>query len=457
LAHRLELPELTDAARARAMSLSRIDAGVYALMVGLGEAYFLADAVRLGATPGEIALLVGLPLALGAAGPILALRLLTMLGRRKPIVVAAAAAQAVVLFALAYLDGTGRMTPRVLIAAASAYQVCAQAAGTAWSSWYGDLVPASIRGGYFASRNRGAYAGTLLGLVAGGLLLSRFEPARAGLAGLSGAGGVGFTLAYAAAGLCRCVSVGLLAASGEGRFSGVPDRARVVRFLRTQRGSGAWRLVLLVGALQLAVYVASPFFNPYMLEHLEFTYLEFMIASSTLVVVKVLVLPVWGRAIDARGARWTMTRGALLLALVPLPWILVGDLAGALFCLSLSGSAWAGFEVGHFSMLLELGYRRMRPTVFAAQSVVTGSSQLAGSLIGGKLLALLDPRVVFAGSGALRIGLALLLLRLVPSAARAGARIKPAFRVVGFRAGTGMAQRPVEEAEPAPNGEPGER
>jgi MFS family permease len=451
-----DLPDLTASERRRAMRLSRFDAAVYAVMVGLGEAYFLADGVRLGASAAEIALLVGLPLALGACGPILALRLLRTLGRRKPVVVGGAAGQAAVLFLLAGLDAGGVTTARVLIAASVAYQVCAQAAGTAWSSWYGDLVPAAVRGRYFATRNRGAYAGTLFGLIAGGLLLSVLEPARAGVAGA--AGGAGFAVAYAAAGACRCASVALLVASREGRFSGVPDRARVARFLRTQRGSGAWRLVLLVGALQVAVYVASPFFNPYMLAHLGFTYLEYMAASACLVVVKVLVLPLWGRAIDRGGARKTLLRGAALLALVPLPWIFVGELGGALFCLALSGSAWAGFEVGHFALLLELGYRRMRPTVFAAQSVVTGCAQLGGALIGGGLLGLLDPRAVFGLSGGLRITVALLLIRLAPAGARAIGRVRPAFRVAGFRAGTGMAQRPVEESdvasEPVSSSEP---
>lgn len=440
------LPELDEAARGRAMRLSRIDAAVYALMVGLGEAYFLADGVRLGATPTEIALLVGLPLAVGASGPILALRLLRTLGRRKPVVVGAAAGQGAILLGLAWLDANGITTASLLIAVSTLYQIFAQSAGTAWSSWYGDLVPAAGRGRYFATRNRGAYAGTLVGLVAGGLILSRFEPARAGIAGAVGGGG--FAVAYLLAGIFRCVSVALLAASPEGRFSGMPDRARVGRFLRTQRGSGAWRLVLLVGLLQVAVYVASPFFNPYMLEALEFTYIEYMIASACLVVAKVLALPLWGRWIDQRGPQRTLALGGLVLAIVPLPWILASDLWGVLLCEAISGAAWSGFEVGHFSLLLELGYRRMRPTVFAAQSVVTGSGQLVGGLIGSALLAsALDPRAIFAVSSGLRIGVVLLLIWLLPRRAIGVLRPQPQFRIAGFRPGTGMARRPVEETD----------
>jgi len=382
----------------------------------------------------------------GATGPILALRLLARFGRRQPIVLGGASMQALMLFLLAWLDGSGSATPRLLIAVSIAYQVSAQCAGTAWSSWYGDLVPTPSRGRYFAARNRVAYAGTLIGLIGGGLLLSQFEHARAGVA--SAMGGSGFTLAYASAGVFRCISVALLAASSEGHFLGMPDRARVGRFLRTERGSNAWRLILLIGLLQITVFVSSPFFNPFMLEELEFTYIDYMIASAVVVGVKALVLPLWGRSIDQSGAQRTLMVGGLMLALIPVPWIFVHGLFGVLLCQMLSGAAWAGFEVGHFSLLLELGYRRMRPSVFAAQSLVSGSAQLTGGLIGSLLFSTeFGARAIFALSSGLRIAVVLLLIRFLLHSTPVVRRTRPLFRITGFRPGAGVSQRPIEESE----------
>ena len=439
-----QLPDLSAEELRRSMGLSKLDALAYALMVGFGEAYFLADSVRLGATTTEIALLVGLPLALGGLGPVLALRLLGRFGRRKPIVVGGASIQALMLFMLAWLDGSGSATIRLLIGISIAYQVSAQCAGTAWSSWYGDLVPTPSRGRYFASRNRVAYAGTIIGLVGGGLLLSQFEHARAGIAGALG--GNGFAIAYGVAGVFRCISVALLAASSEGHFLGMPNRARVGRFLRTQRGSDAWRLILLIGLLQVTVFLASAYFNPFMLEELEFTYVEYMIASAVVVGVKALVLPLWGRSIDRSGAKRTLIVGGLMLTMIPVPWIFVHGLFGVLLCQTLSGAAWAGFEVGHFSLLLELGYRRMRPSIFAAQSLVSGSAQLLGGLIGSLLLsAEFGARGVFALSSAMRIVVVVALIRFLLQSAPPVRRPRPQFRIIGFRPGTGLAQRPIEE------------
>jgi hypothetical protein len=135
------------------MRLSLADALFYAFMVGAGEVYFLADAVRLGATALGLALVITLPLCVGTMGPVLSLGLLGRFQRRKAVVVSAATLQALVLFAIVASDATGALSPRVLIGLASAYQIFAQAAGTAWASWYGDLVPATVRGRYFATRN----------------------------------------------------------------------------------------------------------------------------------------------------------------------------------------------------------------------------------------------------------------------------------------------------------------
>ena len=87
----------------------------------------------------------------------------------------------------------------------------------------------------------------------------------------------------------------------------------------------------------------------------------------------------------------------------------------------------------------------MRPTVFAAQSVVTGSAQLLGGLLGGLLLArAVDPRSVFALSGALRLGIVVLLIRMLPRTARDHRTTRAQFRVAGFRAGSGLVQRPID-------------
>ena len=97
---------LTAPEASRSMALSVGEGVLYAVMVGFGDAYFLADAVRLGASSLEQALVVTLPLLGGALGSVAALALLRRAPRRRPVVLAGALTQATVLIALVVMHLT---------------------------------------------------------------------------------------------------------------------------------------------------------------------------------------------------------------------------------------------------------------------------------------------------------------------------------------------------------------
>src|SRR5262245_27478701 len=108
-------------------------------MVGLGEFWMVADSVRLGASPLEIASLVTVPQLVGSGGAMSMLRALRSAQSRRPWVVAAVIGQGTVLGLLGLLTAIGWASPLGLVLAASAYSAFGQAAGTGWSSWMGDL------------------------------------------------------------------------------------------------------------------------------------------------------------------------------------------------------------------------------------------------------------------------------------------------------------------------------
>src|SRR5262245_59486571 len=102
---------------------SVMEGGLYAAMVGFGEVYFVADAVRLGANPYEVVLQATLPLFVGSMGPLLALRILRSGRSRKAVVVAGALGQVFALCAILFSQLLGSASPSLLIALVCAYQV----------------------------------------------------------------------------------------------------------------------------------------------------------------------------------------------------------------------------------------------------------------------------------------------------------------------------------------------
>jgi predicted MFS family arabinose efflux permease len=241
--------------------------------------------------------------------------------------------------------------------------------------------------------------------------------------------------------------------SPEPRFRGLPDLGWTRRYLRTSKGRSVLRLLLLGAAMQLAVYVGSPYFGPYMLEGLQFTYAEYMAASVAVVLAKVAILPLWGRAVDTHGARSIYLFAALLVALVPLPWLVTHGLMMAIFAQVLSGCCWGAYEVSFFSLILEVTYRATRPYVFAAQNVLQGTTQLMGGMIGALLLGRLGRSflTIFVVSAAARAVVALAAPRILPRLAfqsQIGHRAL-FLRVIGIRPHGGLTHRPIEESREA--------
>lgn len=444
-------PALREADVKRSLSLSIVEGALYAVMVGLGEAYFIADGVRLGASPMLLGLLVGLPLAIGGVAAAAGLRLMRWVSRRRPLLTGLVVLQAMVLLGLALLEHFGQSSAILLLVAICAYQACGQLAGALWSSWYGDLVPVEVRGRYFARRSRVVQVVTFVALVIGGLWLFHGDPHAGGGVGSSGEAFFGLFLA---AGIARLISAVLLSISPEPSFQSHERPVRVFQHLRSPAGRRAGRILSLVALLQFVVYVGSPYFSPFMLENLRLDYRSYMLATAAQVAAKVLSLRPFGAAVDNYGAASVYRLAVLLIALIPLPWLFVEGLGGVLLVQAFSGFAWAAHEVGLLGLLLTHSDPRDRPAVFAAQSLLNGHGQLLGSAFGGGLLHQMNGsfHAVFAATaiGRLAVAVALpFLTRDLRDPAGLG-RSRLLLRVIGFRPSGGLVHRGVLEPEEVP-------
>jgi MFS family permease len=322
-----------------------------------------------------------------------------------------------------------------------------------WASWYGDVVPPGIRGRYFARRARWAHLTTFLSVILAGLLLQRLEPGAPGTVTVA-AGGSGYVLIFGIAAGARFLCCLFLAAAPEPDFEGLATAREAVQLVRSEGGRPVRRVLLAASLLMLLVYTASPYFGPFMLQELRFSYIEYTIATTVVVLLKWATLPAWGRAIDRYGARSAYLLAIAVIAIIPLPWIFARGLALVVIGQSLSGFAWGGHEIAYFSLLLESATSRIRPALFAVTNTINGGAQLLGSLLGGALLEMSGAgfRTVFAASMGVRLLLALAMPRVLPAdVGRPGiGRRGLLLRMMGFRPNGGLALRPLPvDATPA--------
>jgi len=364
----------------RSLRYSVYDGAASAAMIGFGESFFTAFAVFLRANNIQIGLLSALPQALGSALQLASGRLLALAGSRRALVSSAALLQALMYLPMALAYFAGPMAANYLIAFACLYWVFGMILGPAWNSWMGDLTSENERGAYFGRRSKVVGAFTFGSFLLGGAIL-----------GLQGDGPerefAGFASIFALALIVRVISFLFLRKMHEPPMETPAEReAGFVEFLRGARSNNYGLLALYLSLMNFSVYVAVPFFTPYMLRDLGFDYLTFTLVSAAAVATKVLTLPVWGGAVDRFGSRKVLTLAGVLMPVVPALWLFSGGLAWLVAIQLYSGFAWAGFEIASMGLIFDATEPSRRASSVAYYNVLNGAAILVGALLGGVLV-----------------------------------------------------------------------
>lgn len=362
------------------------DGASYSLMVGLGETYFAPFVLALGL--GEVAagLVATIPLLAGALLQLASPAGVRRLGSHKRWVVLCVTAQALSLAPLALLAWNGYATVWTVFTIVAVYWASGLAAGPAWNTWMGRIVPLGQRARFFALRTRVTHACALAGLLIGGWLLHSARETGPRL--------MAFTFIFAVAVTARLLSAWFLTRQTEPPLTNhVHERVPVRSLLQRSRTSGDGRLLTYMLALQTAVYVSGPYFTPYMLEQLHFEYWQFVLLTATSYLSKSLALPLLGRIAHHFGPHRLLATSGL--AVVPLAglWMFGGSLP-YLLCLQVAaGAAWAGYELATFLLMLETIREHERTSLLTTFNLLNSCAMVTGSLVGGGILSVMGESV----------------------------------------------------------------
>ncbi len=380
-----------------------LEGAFQSLAQGLGEAYLGAYALFLGAGGLALGLVATLPTAATSAAQILARRALTKAGGARRLLARAWSAQAIGYLAL----GLGLLAPYpwsvvTLIAVAFLAWGCGGLAVPAWTSLVSALVPRARHGWFFGLRGAAQACGVLTAILSGGALLWL----------LTGRGheALGFALIFLCAALGRVLGSTLLARLPE-PVSSHPERARPLDLKPVRASRKFRRLAIYLWSLHLATHVSSPFFVPYMLRELHFSYLLVGALIATPAIVKVVTLGMWGRLADRLGPGPVLRTTGWLVAPVPALWLVSKSPWWILAAQVYSGLVWGAFELAQASSILQTTRARERQVAWF--NAVDGGMLIGGSLIGGTVVNLVSGQ---GGPGYLAaMGLST-LLRVIPAA-----------------------------------------
>ncbi len=403
----------------RDLVLGTLDSAAYSVMVGCGEMYLAAFVLALGLGPLVAGLVASVPLLIGAVLQLAAPLAVWRVGGRRQWVILCVLVQAVSFLPLAWWGFSGRAEPWQILAAASVYWSAGMAASPAWTSWMAALVPVRVRTAYFAQRNRLGQVAVLASFVVGGMLL-RAEAAR-------DAALRGFALLFLAAAAGRLFSAWCLWASRDPRRAWRDRAATIPQSISERIRAGIHDVVTGPGGPVVAflccftfgVQFAGPYFTPYMLEALDFSYGQFLVVFAAGFLIKAVVLPSVGRLGSRLGSRRLLTLASLAIVPLALLWLPSGEVWWLVVVQLIAGACWAAYELSVALLLFEVAGDRDRSGVVNVYSLGLALATVAGATAGGLVIRSLGETrdayaAVFVGSCLLRALAVPLLSRLRP-------------------------------------------
>ncbi|MBS0266445.1 MAG: MFS transporter [Planctomycetes bacterium] len=387
------------------------DGAAFSMMVGIGETYFPAFVLALGL--GEIAsgLVASIPLLIGAILQMISPVAVLRLGSNRRWVICCVILQALSFVPLVAAAVMGTMHIVGVFGAVSLYWAAGLGAGPAWNTWMETVVPFRVRAPFFAMRTRMGQAGTLLGFLAGGAALQYGKHSDQLL--------TMFAIIFAVAAVCRTFSARFLSRQSEaGAVHTEQKHVSLGELCSRIRAGSSERLLLYFLAVQVAVQISGPYFNPFMLKQLRISYIDYVGLLATSFLAKIVMLPACGRFATRFGVRRLLWVGGIGIMPVAGLWLYAHTYVQLVALQFLAGAVWAAYELAMFLLFFEACQREERTSILTMFNLANAIALAIGAAFGGGILKLLGQSreaylFLFAVSSFARAA-TLILLKLTP-------------------------------------------
>lgn len=371
--------------------------------------YIALFALAYGATNRQVGVLAAVANLVGALALFPGAKLVEQIGRRKPVVIwSAGGFGRLTLLGLVFIPffiSDPALAIVAIIAVDGLRSFMTNLANPAWTDLVTDLVPQSMRGRFFASRNTAmGLAALMVAPLAGRIIYLT----NTGLDSLFAGYQVSFLFAFI---------FGMVSTVSFGRIQETKPAA--TRLHSHQRGDLRRALRqntsfvgLIVSALvwNMALQVAVPFFNVYLVSEFQATTLAIGILASISALSALVGQRIFGRLMDQRGAYWVQIASGLLIPLAPLSWAFISAPWQVGIINLFTGFLWAGYNLANFNLLLELTPDEQRPRAVALYQTAVFGSAVFGPLLGGFLADAIGFKFIFVLSAVGRyLGMVLFL------------------------------------------------
>lgn len=168
-------------------------------------------------------------------------------------------------------------------------------------------------------------------------------------------------------------------------------RFSISDFLKKTRGEELQRYIFYSSSLNFAVYLCSPLFAVYMVQHLEFSYLTFAVIISSESVARVISAPLWGKYSDRIGNLPILRKVSYMIPFLPVLWLVSSNVIYLISIQLLAGAIWAGFDICSRSLIYKGASPETKAGYIVCEKSLIALCQAGGALVGAGLLSVMFP------------------------------------------------------------------
>jgi MFS family permease len=265
--------------------------------------------------------------------------------------------------------------------------ILASLGSASWMSWLAALVPPKLRGRYYSIRNIVCSLANLLCLPITSFIVSHWRGSE--IAGYGIVLGIGIIAGLASLG-CQHFMRDINPQDYQTKQQ--QQESLFVGLTASLEDPNLVIFLIYFALWAFAVNLSTPFFNLYMLDNLDLDLTWVTLFSSLASGANMLMLLVWGRLIDRFGNRRLLIVAGLVIAMMPLFWLLTGlaQVQAQLWIWLVVfhliwGGTWAAIDLGNNNIQIAIVPIEHHATFFAIAAAVAGISGALGATAGGLL------------------------------------------------------------------------
>lgn len=328
------------------MIFNYLDAFFYSLMVGAGEAYFAAYALKLGFSELQAGLITTVPIVIAGLIQVLSHYGINTVKSFKKWTLYCVFLQSMTFLLLAFGESLIHSNYLILFLIVTFYWSIGLSITPGWNSWISSLMEGENVRRFFSTRNTILAIGTLSGLILSGLTLQFSSDSIFGVDKFKFLFMVCFTF--------RITSFLTLTKVKDVLF--VPVKNMRSNFRKMNNFDNDYfiiRFIVFSGLIKLGVYFSASFFSPYMLKQLNLSYLEYMLILASAYSGRAIL----GKLIKPYLENYNINRiyfwASMGIGLIPILWILSKSFYYILVLEIFTGVLWGAFEIAFFVTCFE--------------------------------------------------------------------------------------------------------